>query len=139
MRTFSVEKITKAVRQYAEEIEGFYPDEWVNNPLNIALINKNQDVALFENQINLPKTVCGHYFFFSRGRSAIEAAKEFLKEIFSEEYNVETIIGLTPEGHKAALWMNRQLGFKENGSVDTAIGPCKLVILTKNQWKDLTK
>lgn len=137
MRTYDLAKIRNAVAQYAEEIEGFYPDEWVADERNIALINSNDDVALFEHQAELKNTVCGHYFFFSRGKEAVKAAKQFLEEVFTTTY-VQTITGLTPTNHKGALWMNRRLGFKEHGEVATVIGPCRFVMMTKDQWKDLT-
>ncbi len=136
VRTFNVERVKAATAQYGEEIEGFYPEEWLENDKNIALINDNQDIALFEHQANLVDTVCGHYFFFSRGKKAIKAAEEFLKEIFSGNYYVKTITGLTPETHKGALWMNRRLGFKDYGQVDTVVGPCRFVLLTKEQWQE---
>lgn len=136
MRTYDLEKIIIATKQYAKEIEGFYPEEWLSNDLNIALVNDDGDVALFEHQEGLENTVCGHYFFFSRGKQAVKAATEFLKEIFSENYYVQTITGLTPEEHKGALWMNRRLGFKDYGQVDTCVGPCRFVMLTKEQWEE---
>jgi hypothetical protein len=137
MRTYSVEKVKAATLQYADEIEGFSPEEWLANEKNIALINDNDDVALFEHQADLFDTVCGHYFFFSRGKDAIKAAQEFLKEAFTQTY-IETITGLTPLDNKGALWMNRRLGFKEHGDVTTVVGPCRFVMLTKAQWKDTT-
>jgi hypothetical protein len=136
VRTYDLEKVKKATAQYAEEIVGFDCEEWLADPLNIALINENDDIALFENQVDLKNTVCGHYFFFSRGKYALKAAKDFLIELFSNDYPVEVITGLTPQNHKGALWMNRQLGFKEYGNVDTEVGPCRFVMLTKEQWKD---
>jgi hypothetical protein len=136
MRTFDLDKVLAATSQYAEEIEGFNPEEWISNEKNIALVNDNSDIALFEHQVALTDTVCGHYFFFSRGKEAVKAAEEFLGEIFSSKYYVETITGLTPETHKGALWMNRRLGFKDHGQVSTVIGPCRFVILTKEQWKE---
>jgi hypothetical protein len=135
MRTYSTDKVKAATSQYATEIVGFEPEEWLSNEMNIALINDNDDVALFEHQVNLTNTVCGHYFFFSRGKEAIRASKDFLNDIFSNDYYVETITGLTPEEHKGALWMNRRLGFIDHGRIDTAIGPCRFVMLTKEQWK----
>lgn len=136
MRTYDIDKVTAAVTQYAEEVVGFDPEQWLEDANNIALINENNDIALFEKQQDLRRTVCGHYFFFSRGKEAIKAARQFLEEIFSEAYLVETITGLTPENHKGALWMNKKLGFQEHGLVDTVIGPCRFVLLTKQQWKD---
>ena len=138
MRTYSLNKVLAATSQYeGGEFEGFNPEEWLQHPKNIALTNGNDDIALFEHQAEMAEgTVCGHYFFHSRGKQAVEAAKTFLEEIFSEEYDVENIMGLTPIEHKGALWMNKRLGFKEHGTVDTVEGPCMFVLLTKQQWKD---
>jgi hypothetical protein len=136
MRTYDLEKVRTAVSQYADQIVGLNVEEWLGNPKNIALINGNDDVALFEHQHFLTDTVCGHYFFFSRGKEALKAGRLFLREIFSGRYYVQTIVGITPEDHKGALWMNKQLGFKDNGSLETMIGPCRFVSLTREQWKD---
>ncbi len=138
MRTYDVEKIKAAVAQYATDIVGFDPEEWVTNKKNVALINDNGDIALFETQSDLFNTVCGHYFFFSRGKDALKAAKEFLEEVFTTTY-VEVITGLTPLDNKGALWMNRRLGFKEYGEVSTEVGPCRFVMMSKDQWKKATK
>lgn len=138
MRTYDVNKVKAATAQYAREIEGFHPEEWLANKKNIALINDNDDVALFEHQADLLNTVCGHYFFFSRGKEAVKAAEQFLEEVFETTY-VQIITGLTPSDHKAALWMNRRLGFSQHGEVSTVIGPCKFVVLTKQEWKDRIK
>ena len=135
MRTYDVEKVKAATAQYAEEIVGFDPEEWLSDPLNIALINDNEDIALFENQIAATNAVCGHYFFFSRGKEAVKAATQFLREIFC--YDVQTIVGITPEDNKGAIWMNRRLGFKEYGQVATEVGPCRLVVLTKKEWEQI--
>ena len=135
MRTYDLEKIEAATRDY--ETEGFHPSEWLSCKDNIALINENEDIALFEAQSCLaPGTVCGHYFFFSRGGEAVKAARSFLAEVFSGEYNVKKIMGLTPVDHKGALWMNKRLGFTEYGTIDTVVGPSVFVLMTKQQWKD---
>lgn len=136
MRTYDVEKVKAATAQYAHEIVGFEPEDWLANPLNIALINDNGDVALLEHQVSLKNTVCAHYFFFSRGKEAVKTGQKLMREVFETTY-VETITGLTPEDNKGALWMNRRLGLKEHGQVDTEIGPCRFVMITKEQWKDL--
>ena len=135
-RTNSVSKIVKAVAQYQEEVVGFDPPDWLKNTDNVALV-KGEDVSLFERQYALGSdVVCGHYFFFSRGKEACNTAKEMLKEIFTGPYNVQRIVGLTPVDHRAALWMNRQLGFKSYGQIDTAAGPCEFVLLTKEEWEN---
>jgi hypothetical protein len=130
--------VAQAVAQYAEEIVGLDIPSWLKNPKNIALTNDNKDVVMFEDQAGSLGAVCGHYFLFSRGRKAIEACKEFLAELFTET-DVKIVLGLTPENNKAALWMNRQLGFKEHGTIETEIGPCRFVILSKDTWKDMNK
>ena len=135
MRTYDVGKIRRATYDYMDEIKGFYPEEWIEDELNVALINDNGDIALFENQASLKNTVCGHYFFFSRGKQAVEAAQEFLKEIFSDSYQINTILGLTPTDNRGALWMNKRLGFTEVDTIDTETGPCRFVLLTKQDWK----
>jgi hypothetical protein len=60
-----------------------------------------------------------------------------LKEIFTGPYDVEVIEGLSPLGKLGARWLNRKLGFKSHGVVDTVSGPCEIVIMTKNEWRQL--
>lgn len=134
-RTRNVLSVQKAVAQYADRIVGFDPVVWLSDPSNIALTNRQGDIALFEDQSKMPGAVCGHYFFFSRGRDAIKTSKEMLKEIFKHGYGVDRIIGLTPVDNLGALWMNKRLGFKEYGEIGTEAGLCKFVILTKNEWE----
>lgn len=134
MRTYTPGIVKAATAQYATDIVGFNVDEWLDTPVNVALVNSAGDVALFEHRPEFPQTVYGHYFFFSRGKEAIAAAEEFLQEIFQSEYYVNTITGLTPIENKGAVWMNKHLGFVEQGCVETEAGPCILVSLTKQQW-----
>lgn len=136
-RTIKVHDITQAVDPYMKEIQGFTPEEWVDNDANVALIDpKTKDVALFERQYKVPHAVHGHYFFHSRGKRAYQTAVAALDEIFSGKYNIEVVSGLTPLDHKGALWMNRRLGFTSHGSMDTSIGPCDFVVLTKQEWEN---
>jgi hypothetical protein len=123
------------VSQYAERIEGFYPVEWLSNLNNVALTNKNKDIALFERVAAAPSAVYGHYFFWSRGKDAVKASEEFLKEIFRGDYGVEIIVGLTPTTHKGALWLNQRLGFKKIEVVPSIVGDLQMVMLTKKEWE----
>lgn len=136
MRTTNKNVVVEAVSQYAQAIDNFDPESWLMFEDNIALTNEHGDIALFERNDLNPVSVYGHYFFWSRGRQAINAAKQFLEELFTtKHYRVEIIIGLTPVDNRAALWMNRQLGFKE---VDTLRGPegdVRMVTLTKQDWE----
>lgn len=132
MRTYNKELVCTAITQYSEHIQGFYPDEWLKTERNIALTNDREDIALFE--YAKPGVVMGHYFFFSRGRQAVNAAVDFINELFND-YSVEVIIGLTPLTNKAAKWMNRRLGFKFLGIVKTEIEPCEIVMMSKKDWQ----
>lgn len=136
MRTYSIDKVSKATGQYAEEIEGLDVQDWLSFEGNVALTNEHDDIAMFERVAAVPSAVYGHYFFWSRGKQARAVAKEFLKEIFTtEEYGVETILGLTPVDHRGALWLNKQLGFKEVDQLDSVVGELKMVMLTKKEWE----
>jgi hypothetical protein len=114
-------------------IKGFFPAEWLENPLNIALTDGEGNYALFEREgLGL---VSGHYFMRARGKQALQLAKEMLHEIFTGPYDVQVIRGLTPTHHKGALWMNKRLGFKSYGTIETTVEPYELVILTKSEWE----
>lgn len=134
VRTYDTQTIAQAVADYSSQVSGFDPEAWVQDDQNIALVNDNGDVALFERQWRAPTTVAGHYFFKSRGKIAREVAKDFLWEIFLGPYQVEIIAGLTPVEHLGALWMNKQLGFKQHGEIETPSGKFKFVMLTKQEW-----
>ncbi len=125
MRTFNPLYI-KDILEYLP-IEGFEPLSFILDHDNIILKNGN-DYAVFE--FTTFGTYTGHYFFKSRGRKAIEVGKQFLEELFNE-HNAALVIGFTPVEHKAAKWMNRQLGFKAGPIVDTAEGPCQMFTLLK--------
>lgn len=136
MQTRNIEKIQKAVLQYPEAANNFDAKTWIENERNIALINEQEDVALFERYDQQQNAVFGHYFFFSRGKEAIETANQFLKEIFTTpEYSVKIILGFTPVEHKAALWMNKRLGFETLGIVNIDNEDYQLVMLTKPMWE----
>lgn len=132
-RTFNADAVWDAVSQVKEASDNFNPLPWLSNISNIALMNENGDIALFERQDT--DIVCGHYFFFSRGKEALRAAKDFLQEIFTGRYNVNTIVGITPLDNKGALWMNKRLKFSSYGQIDTSVGPCEFVSLFKRDWE----
>jgi hypothetical protein len=137
MRTFDTVVVEKAIETYAEKIIGLDISDWLCYTTNIALTNQSGDIALFERQWRQPSTVCGHYFFHSRGRQAIDAANGFLAELFSGPYEVEVVTGLTPSDHRAALWMNKRLGFKSHGSLTVDDRDYEFVMLTKHEWLQL--
>lgn len=135
LRTFRPSDLILATEQMGDNLHGFYPEEWLADKKNIALVNDKGDVALLE---CLNGIYTGHYFFFSRGRDAVEAAKDFLKEAFIV-YDIKVIRGLTPVEKKGAWWLTKHLGFKDYGLVDTSFGTCHLSILTKEEWLAATR
>lgn len=136
MRTTDLAVVKAATDPWAHELIGFNPEEWLAHPTNIALTNEYGDVALFERQYLKSNMVCGHYFFHSRGPRAAKAAIELLKEAFTGPYNIDIITGLTPLDKTGALRMNEFLGFQSHGQLDTVIGPCEFVMLTKQEWEN---
>lgn len=129
--------VSTLMKMFNPEAIGFHETNWFYGDGNVALINKQGDVALFENQANLPTgTVCGHYLFRSRGAKAIEAAKEFIDEVFDKEY-AHTVLGFVPVEHKGAVWITKKLGFREYGEprdIEDA-GPHRFFTMTKDRWK----
>jgi len=111
---------------------GFDAEELV---LSSVVLSSDEDIAIFEPQRK--GVYRGHYLFKnSKGRAAINLSKLFLKEMF-ETYSASLICGLTPVDNKAALWMNRQLGFKSGGIVHhPQAGELELFTLHK---KDFTE
>ena len=132
-RHYGAESLMKTMEPYKDELVGFHPEHWLANEENVCLTDGNGNFTLF--QRFMPEVVMGHYFLKVRGREALNLCKEFLKEIFTGPYNVNIIQGITPHNKLGALWMNKQLGFKSAGTVETEIGPHELVVLSKLQWE----
>lgn len=136
MRTNDIDFIAKSIEPYRHEIYGFDISEWIDKPSNIALTNDDGDLALFYGHAK--GMVMGHYFFKSRGKTAIKNAKEMMKELF-EGYDVSLLCGLTPLRIKQARWMNRQLGLKVYDTIRTAIDTCEYVAITKQEWENMNE
>jgi hypothetical protein len=134
-RLIMSDELIEVKHKYSKILSGFDPNEWIKDQRNVALTNAVGDISLFQRL--LPSVVIGHYFYISRGRAALDVATEMLKEIFTGPYDVEVIEGLSPLGKLGARWLNRKLGFKSHGVVDTVSGPCEIVIMTKNEWRQL--
>lgn len=135
-RTTDISIIKIATDPWLHELVGFDAKKWLSNNRNIALTNDRGDVVLLD-KWNLPNHIyCGHYFFLSRGEEAKEAATEMLKEVFTGPYEIEVLVGLTPVDKRGAIRMNEYLGFNFQGKVETEIGPCEFVLLTKKEWEN---
>ncbi len=137
MRTYDVELLKEATDAYKEGFKGFDAERLIKNRMNIVLTNDDRDVAIFER--DRPSVATGHYFFKSKGRKAIDAANLFLAEVFGDPYEVRIVIGMTPIDNRAALWMNRQLGFQNVEVMDTINGPMQFVILARRDWRNKRK
>lgn len=115
-RTYDSEFLDKALEPYRGDLEGVPSVVWLSDKENIALRDTEGNVSLFE--YRQPGVYTGHYFFKDRGRKAIDAAEDFIKEIFSDRYPVYTILGFTPLDKLGALWLSRHLGFEVLGDED---------------------
>jgi hypothetical protein len=110
MRTFSPAEVRLGTDQILDEIKHrFDPETWLQDLRNIALVDSVGNIGLFEAH-GSPGVYHGHYFFQSRGKDAVSAAKAFLIEGFGE-YGIERIIGYTPVKKLGAMWLTRHLGF----------------------------
>lgn len=134
MRTTDTQLLKEATARYATEIHGLDHDLWVLAPENIALVDENGNVSMFEH--DRPGVVYGHFFYKARGRAALKAAKGHLKELFEGGYGIEVIKGLTPVEHLGAAWLSKKIGFTQHGIIDTDVGKCILFILTKQEWEN---
>lgn len=130
-RETNLTNLLETMGPYLQDVS-FDPEEWFSNDRNLALTDGGGNYGLFTYEKS--QLVSGHYFMKDRGKKAYEVSKEIISEVFSK-YEVETIMGLTPIRHKGALLMNRKLGFKSYGEVETMRGPAELVILTKKEYK----
>jgi hypothetical protein len=133
MRTYDSYIAYTAIQTLTKAQPDFDVIEWISDQDNIMLINSLGDVALFEHEKNL-RGVTGHYYFRSRGKPAIQAAKEFLAEVFG--LGVQSIKGLTPLTNLGARWMSRHIGFKSYGVVRTTKEPCELFIMHYTEYKE---
>jgi len=132
-RSTSSVEVKNITDKYPEAIEDFDANEWLADYENLALFNDAGDLAMFSFQKEGVYT--GHYFFLSRGRQAVKAAKELLEFFWETAENAQVLVGLTPLEKLGARWMNKQLKFTSHGVVQTVTGPCELVILTKKEWE----
>lgn len=134
MRTWDANKIAAAIKQFLKSEELVDPIEWLSNPDNIVLENSCGDLSLFERGIKDVYT--GHYYFKSRGRSAITAGTDFLDELFNTCYNIHVVTGLVPLTHLGARWLSKRLGFKSQGIVRVHDKPYEMFIITKKEFNN---
>lgn len=131
MRVYNASAIAPAIKHFLKSEEKVDPIEWISQPANIVLVNDLGDMALFEPGIKHIYT--GHYFFKSRGRTALNSGYQLLDELFNSCYNINVLTGLVPLEHLGARWLTRRLGFTSHGVVQID-KHYELFILTKEEF-----
>lgn len=132
MRTTNTQTVQEAINSIHSDGDLISAEEWVSKSTNIALINSEGDIALFE--IGFNNVYSGHYCFKSRGRQAITASLAFLDELFNTCYNIDILLGLTPITNLPARWLSRQVGFKSHGVVEGPKRHYEIFIMTKREF-----
>ncbi len=136
MRTWDAVKIATAIKHFLGTEEQVDVIEWLSNSDNIALENDRGDLAIFEYGLPTQKVYSGHYYFKSRGRVAIIAAREFLDELFNSCYNIGILMGMVPIDRRDVKWITRQLGFTSYGLEEARGKQYELFILTKKEFNN---
>lgn len=104
---------------------------WAAIPENISITFDNGDVALFDYEGDATYEV--HFLFQSRGRKAIENAKESFAQMFNE-HHADLIYGLVPDFRRDVKLLARWAGGKSRGIRQTSEGPCELFVLSRAMW-----
>ena len=104
-----------------EELTDFF------NKRETFVVTRGEDVAVFQKIAG--GIVEGHYAFKSRGKEALDVARDILDEVFAS--GVSVVMGKTPHYNKKARWFSRQLGFKSIMDIDTPKGLAEVFVLKK--------
>lgn len=136
MRIWDAVKIATAIKHFLGTEEQVDVIEWLSDPANIVLENDRGDLAIFEYGLPTRKVYSGHYYFKSRGRAAITAAREFLDELFNSCYNIGILMGMIPIERRDVKWLTRQLGFTSYGLEEARGNQYELFILTKKEFNN---
>jgi hypothetical protein len=110
--------------------QDFNWEEWLDNDSNYMLTS-DDDVGLATYEY--PGVYTVHWFYISRGRKAINLAREMIGWMF-ENTDCQTIRGLTPVDNKAARWLAKQVGLRPYGILSFSNGDCELLIMTKDEY-----
>ena len=134
MRIYDAAKVQPAIDHFLGPDNSVDAVEWLSHPEHIVLENDRGDLALFEYGFPTKKIYSGHYYFKSRGRQAIEAARGFLDELFNSCYNVHVLMGLVPVERKDVRWLTRRVGFSSHGFEEVHGKEYELFIITKKEF-----
>lgn len=131
-RTYDSEGMDKVAQPYKHAWIGFDAEALVENKDNVLLTDGNDNYALFE--FHEPGVYYGHYLFTHHGARTLAIAQNLL-DFFFRTVPCTEVRGLTPVTHKGALKLNKALGFKVEGMVDTEAGYHFVVSLKKEDYK----
>jgi len=106
--------------------------DWLATPGNVPVTFENGDIALFDHEGDGTYQV--HFLFQSRGRKAIEHAREAFRIMFTD-HGCTLIMGLVPDFRRDVKMLARWAGGRSAGMRSTSEGPCELFVLSKFQWK----
>jgi len=120
------ETITKAI-DTAPLNRGLSGAVWLASKGNIPVTFDNGDIALFDHEGERKYQV--HFLFESRGREAIEHARESFKIMFTQ-HDAELIFGLVPDFRRDVKLLARWAGGKFAGKRATPEGVCELYVLS---------
>lgn len=104
---------------------------WMDHPGNVPVTFDNGDIALFDYEGDGTYQV--HFLFESRGRKAIEHAKQSFDYMFKR--GASLIFGLVPDFRRDVKLLARWAGGKSKGIRQTSEGPCELFVLSNAMWK----
>lgn len=104
---------------------------WLANEHNVPVVFENGDIALFDYEGEGVYQV--HFLFESRGRQAIDHAKQSFDHMFKS--GASLIFGLVPDFRRDVKLLARWAGGKSAGMRETSEGPCELFVLSNAMWK----
>lgn len=117
---------------------GLKGDDWLAFPGNVSVTTDDGDITLFDNERNGVYSI--HVLYRSRGRKAVERAKEAIRTMFVE-HGAVLIMGMVPAFRRDVKWLARQVGMRSAGYRYASEGPglpdvkFELFVLSRFQWK----
>lgn len=100
---------------------------WLASAGNVPVTFDNGDIALFDHEGAQDYQV--HFLFNSRGREAIDHAREAFRIMFVD-HGAELIFGLVPDFRRDVKLLARWIGGKFAGKRNTSEGVCELFVLS---------
>lgn len=134
----SAQKIIAEAIDTAPLNRGLKGADWLARPGNVPIVFDNGDVALFDHEGG--DTYQVHFLFKSRGRKAIEHARESFRRMFVD-HGCGLIFGMVPDFRRDVKMLARWAGGRSVGIRYASEGPglpdakFELFVLSKAQWK----